>query len=801
MSPREDDPISALGHLRVVELAGPESRYCGKVLADLGADVIKVEPPGGDQSRHFAPFAGDEPDRERSLNFANFDANKRSVVLDLAAPDGRDEARRLADSADMLIESFAPGYVDDLDLGFESLVRNNPGLIVISVSPFGRTGPYRDYLGGDLVAQAMGGLMYVQGDDTRPPCAAPSDQASQLTGLHAAYGALAALRHRSVTGQGQHVDVSMHEVVAHMMLSIPRYAYFGEIVRRTGTASPVAPNGYYKCSDGYACVSVFFDDHWLRMVEWMGLDALDDPIWHDGDFRRANPDLIDDMVAEFARSQTVREIVDEGQRRHIVVSAMHSLEEVVDGPQLRERDYFVQVDHPRIGRHRYPGAPYRLSRTPWRVRRPAPLLGQHQDEVLGDRKATADRPKPFEGQARRSGGGSSEAPLRGVRIVDFSRVWAGPFGTRYLADLGAEVIKIESSGYLDTLRTSKQSAPLYTEINRSKLGITVNFRDPRGQALVKRLVEVTDVVMENFSAGVMERRGLGYDELSKANPGVIMVSMPGFGSTGPIASHLSYGQSLMAYSGLAVLWGYPDSSYEARPKVHYPDFISAASASTAIVAAIEHRARTGVGQRIEVPQAESVISSMGVAVLDYTVNGRSQQPMGNRSPNTAPQGCYPCRGDDQWCVISCGSDDQWSRLREVIGDPGCTQDPRFDATASRLEYQDELDEGIAEWTRHYTPYQVMRMLQKHGVPAGVVQSSEQLYQDYHLRSRGFIVESQNAEWGRLENSGVVVGLSASPGRIDRGMPGVGEHNTYVFSELLGLSSDEVAQLSEEGVMR
>ena len=530
----------------------------------------------------------------------------------------------------------------------------------------------------------------------------------------------------------------------------------------------------------------------------MGIEALADPMWEDTGFRHSNPDVIDQFVAEFAAGFTVSEFVEEGQRHHLAVCPLNTVEDFVDSSQIRELGYFVPSKHPNIGDHAYPGAPYHFSETPWKVRRPAPLLGQHNQEIIGELekapRAVNRKPRDLPRSTK------PELPLRGIRIVDFTRIWAGPLGTRYLADLGADVIKIETSRYLDGGRDSKNRRPLFPELNRNKLGITLNFQDPRGVDLARHLVGVSDVVIENFAAGVMERRGLGYESLRQIKPDIIMVSMPGYGSTGPIAGHIGFGQNLMAYAGLTVLWGYSDSPLEARPKMHYVDFVSAAGASAAVMAGLEYRSQTGCGQFIEIAQVETLASTLGVPYLDKLVNGRSPQPVGNSSVSKAPHGCYPCRGDDQWCVISCTTEEQWKNLCKVLGEPSWTVDPMFGSLKSRIKHRVELDDLISRWTSDHTPNQVMRLLQRAGVPAGVVQNGENLYRDHHLRARNFIVETEHRGWGVLEHTGITVGLSETPGRIARGVPELGEHNEYAFLELLGTSREDFARMVDDKVI-
>ena len=382
-------PASALGHLRVLELGGPMGQHCGKLLADMGADVVKIEPPGGDPARRTGPFAREVEDPERSLYFLYFNTNKRSLVLDLASAAGRTHLRRLAATADVVIDSFPPGFLDEQGVGYRSLSRVNPALVMTSITPFGLTGPYRSFAGSDLVAQAMGGLMYVQGDDAKPPCAAPFDLAYQLASRHAAFATLAALHGRRSTGRGRHVDVSLQEVVAHLLFTVAKYAFDGQIVRRAGrliTNAP-PPSGYYCCKDGrWVSVSVIFLRHWQTLAQWIGNEVLKESLWEDRAFRYANQDLVIDAMEKFVGGFDLEEFVAAAQERGLSAVPINTLRGVVESPKNRARAWFAESAHPRLGPHRFPGAPYRLSETPWRVYRPAPLLGQHSQELLAELK-------------------------------------------------------------------------------------------------------------------------------------------------------------------------------------------------------------------------------------------------------------------------------------------------------------------------------------------------------------------------------------------------------------------------------
>ncbi len=787
---------SALGHMRVLDMAGHSGQYCTKLLADLGADVIKIEPPEGDPLRYLAPFVGDVPHHERGLHFLGLNTNKRSIVLDLNSQSDRDDFRKLVTTADVLVETSKPGYLSSLGIGYGDLSSINPALVFTSVTPFGQTGPYSRYAGGELIAQAMGGLMYIQGDDEKPPCMSPCYQAYHLASLHAAYATLVALHDRRETGLGQHVDVSLQEVVASLLFTITRYATFSDIVRRTGLAPPMTSTNHYQCKDGRVTLAVYFVNHWKTFAQWANNELLRDPIWEDIDMRVSNADVIDDGMAEFAMGLTQRELIEGGLKHHLAVVPIHTIADFVTSPHTQARKFFIDAQHPSIGKHKLPGAPYRLSETPWKLRRSSPLLGEHLAQVMEEAKKLPQKRPKVQQEAM-----GNDLPLSGVRVLDFSRVWSAPLTTRLMGDFGAEIIRIETADVLDAVRRNTGRNYQFPELNRSKMGATVDFKTPEGVELIKMLAKVSDIVIENYSRGVIERSGLGYDEFRKMRPDIIMMSMPALGNDGPHADYLAYGLQIMSYIGMADIWGYPESSFKARSKVHYPDFVSGATGAVALMAALEYRNISGRGQYIELAQAEAVAATMETAFMDHFISGRTWGPEGNRDMNASPHGCYPCQGDDTWCAIACYTEEEWLRLCEVMGHPEWTREEKFSTKDARLNNQAQLDEMIAQWTREYTPHQAMRLLQESGVPAGAVQTGEDLYRDIHLRDRDFIVEVSHSDWGRREHTGLTARLSRSPGRIERGTPAFGEHNRYVFTELLGLSDKEFEGLVRSGVIK
>ena len=385
---------TALGDLRVLDLAGPMGLYCTKQLADLGADVIKLEPPDGDPSRSVGPFYHDEPDPENSLYWFHFNTSKRSITLNIEAADGKDILSRLVAAADIMIETYPPGYLDSLDLGYSALKEINPGLILTSITPFGQTGPYSDFKGSDLVGQAMGGLLFICGWEDEPPTKAGASPAFHIASIHACAATLIALYHRDITGEGQHVDVSMQQCVAHSLQWVTQmYDLQKRIMVRSGRLGVPLQ----ECRDGWANVIALFD--WDKLVDWLesggGAEDLADARYKDMDYQ-IRPEVrqhITEVTDAFTRARDKKWVCEEAQKRGIIAIPCNSARDVVENPQLVSRSFFVDVEHPEQGDTlRYPGAPYRLSGTPWGIRRRPPFIGEHNRDIYeGELGFTAEQ--------------------------------------------------------------------------------------------------------------------------------------------------------------------------------------------------------------------------------------------------------------------------------------------------------------------------------------------------------------------------------------------------------------------------
>jgi crotonobetainyl-CoA:carnitine CoA-transferase CaiB-like acyl-CoA transferase len=799
----ESDSSGALSGLRVVDLTSRMGAYCGLLLANLGAEVILVEPPDGDPMRRQGPFQSDVPHPEGSLSFAAYHSNKRGIVLDLQSETGRETLQQLLRSADVLVEDRPQGYLEQLSLGYARLQSLNPALVVTSISGFGLSGPYRALKAPNIVAFAMGGLMNLCGHPGRPPLVGPCEIAYHLGSVHAAFGTLVAVYNRRGTGRGDHVEVSLQDVlVADPFLRIiTRYSVTGQILERSGHSQSTTVAETYKCKDGYARIFCNQPDHWKRLVEWLGNPAeLMDPKLEIVQNRHPLRPVIDRMIEARTLSSDTRTFFEEFQFRRLAAAPINSSSRFLEDPQTKHRQYLVEVNHAHLGRHRFPADPYKFSASPTRIERGAPLLGEHQQSVTSE----WSQPSRWSELACRSAEITNSFPFAGIRVLSFPTGIVGPALGSLLAEHGAQVITVEAGR---TLRSPQrgQRFQIATDLesHRNKKRVAINMKHPEGLTLAKQLIAMSDVVAENFSARVMASWGLDYPRMKEIREDIIMASLQAFGQTGPRRDFVSFGPILMAFSGMTYLWRDPEVERPgAACQTAFPDYVAPSYGALAILAALDYRARTGKGQYIDISQAETAASMLGPAYLEWLINDREPQPQGNFSSTAAPHGCYKCKGADSWCVISIETQEEWVRFCEIVGLGEWATDTRFVDLAARVAHKQELDALVESWTLQQTPNQVMLVLQRDGIAAGVVQTAEDLYRDPHLRERGFARDVFHKEVGWVTRAGPSIRLTEGDAFArDEFAHSAGEDNEVVFGELLGLSSAQIKDLTDREVLR
>ena len=814
---RDDLPLSPY---RVIDLTGRQGALCGRILGDLGADVIKVEPPGGDPARAVAPFYRDTGHPDDSLSFWAYNANKRSVVLDLERSDDRDRVRGLIAGADFVIESAPPGHLDGLGLGYAELSCNHEDLIMVSITPFGASGPHQDYAGGDLVSLAAGGLLYLCGLPDRPPVTIAEPQSYNQAGAQAAVGALVAHEHRQRTGVGQHVDVSIQEAVANALDWVQQYYDIRGVICKRGTTPglKIHRNWIWRCKDGYVSWVWWVGAGWGRknvpLVEWMAEEGLSPELrgvaWEQMSLYKVSQEQVDAWETAFAAffaNHTVAELVEGALERRLLLYPVNDAAGVVQNRQLAHREIFADLmpsgkDEP----VKYPRPPVRSPTPLAAVTRPAPRVGEHTAEVLSEPARTRPAPRP--------GGAPDEGrALEGLKVADFTWLVAGPALAKNLTLFGATVVKVEFSGRLDGTRQSGpfagkptfNSSGHFANHNAGKLSLGVDLSDPLGLDAARRLVEWADVVIENFTPGVMERWGLGYEGIAKINPKAIVLSSSFQGQDGPDAAQPGYASLLHALCGINQINGWPDLPPTDIADA-YGDLIGVWYGLAALLAALDRRRVTGRGTYIDLSQFDAAVNFVAPVILDYLVNGRSAGPEGNCSAEAAPHGVYACaadpaaapESDDRWCAIAVYNDEQWRALVEVMGRPAWVKDVRFSSEAARRANADALDALIEEWTRPRNAEEVMRLLQGAGVPAAVAATAYDLFQDPQLRHREHFVRLDHPEMGRRSYDAPSFRLSRTPHELRRA-PLLGEHTHFVATELLGYTDEEFATLLAEGV--
>lgn len=826
---RDSISPSPLAPYRVLDLTNEKGWLCGKIFADLGADVIKVEPPEGDPARRKGPFFGDDPDPEKSLFWMAYNTGKRGIALNPDDPEDQAKLRGLIETTDFLIESFSPGKMKRLSMDYPDLEKINPGLIMASISPFGQTGPRARWKGPDIVPWAMSGYMWMTGEaDKAPLRISQPTQAYLHAGAMAAVGCLMAHHYRAMTGLGQHVDISAQQCPSWMLTNT--YAYWDLMQKNLSRAGVKRHFGeshiktLWKALDGY--ISFMFSGgvigakgqrrvvelmdkdgmagDWLKAIDWDEIDAFS------SNNSEKHLDRITDAFSRFFETKTRAELFEEAVDSGIMLAPVNTVAEVAGHPQLEARDFWTSIMHPHLGQSiRFPGPPVRMSETPWRIEAPAPLMGEHNGQVFSEKQIEQ---RSYEGKSESGRFQDSQSaeirPLAGLRVLDLTNTVLGPTTTRYLSDHGATVVKIETMTRPETTRIASPFSGGEPDVNQSgyfathnagKLSVTLNMKMPGAKSVLEKLICWSDVLIESFAPGVMERWGFSYGDVKKINPVIIMASTCLEGQTGPYSAHRGYGQSVSAMAGWFELTGWPDGE-PIGPYSAYSDFIDWSYLLVSILTALDYRQRTGLGQYIDQSQFESALHFLSPAILDYESNHRVATRIGNRNPYAAPHGAYRCSGEDRWCVIAATTEEEWERFCRIVDNPALSAEDRFRTLSGRKQHEDELDRHIETWTIAHRAEDVMEKLQAAGVPAGVVQNAEDLFGDPQLNHRGHFASLDHPEMGRYHIATSVFHLSRCDNAPRTPAPLMGEHNERVLKEFLKLDDDEIEALIEQGAL-
>lgn len=805
--------------VRVVDLAAEPGQITARLLADLGAEVVKVEPPGGDPLRRVGPFfedrsfegrsfedpsfegssVGDPRDPEASLRFFAWNAGKTSIVCEAADPrlDG------LLAAADVVIDT--PGWPGAFELDTDRA----PRAVWVRITPFGLDGPRASWRASDLGAMAASGNMYSTGFPDRAPLRCTEPSAYAHVGPEAAIAALSGL----ASGRPQVIDVSIQEaVIVSNMGSLFDYAREGGSRGERLGARMGRTREIWHCRDGWVSFGlrggVARAPTYWKMTKLLEAEGISTPAWSERDWDAFNQNELDDRelreieapLAVFFERHTMLELYELAAADDIMLATANSPREIYASTQLAARSMFAELGAIERFPTRFALASSADGRVaPLDARRPAPRLdaGPLPDwsgnRTRSDSSHRSDRsaPSPAKGEA-----------WRGARILEFGSGAAGPIASRFFAEHGASVIRIESRSRPEFLRTMAVAARsphglegsgIFGALNVGKKSVTLDLKHPDGLAIAKRLIGWSDLVLENFAPKAMRGFGLDYETLVEEMPDLVMVSACMNGQTGPHRNYPGFGSQGSALAGFTLLTGYPDRE-PVGPFATITDSLAPRYCATAMAAALLYRRRTGRGLHVDLSQVEAGQYALSPWLLDYAVNGHILGNMGNRSPRTVPHGAFPCLGEDRWVAVATWSDEQWARLAGIIG----LDDPSLATLEARTRRVDEVESAVSDWTARHGREEICERLQAEGIEAVPVQDWQDVVEDPQLAARGHFERLEHPVLGECAYQHNGFRLSDAPARYARPSPTLGEHTDEVLRDVCGLSPEEIAALRARG---
>ncbi|OBA78560.1 acyl-CoA transferase [Mycobacterium sp. 1164966.3] len=776
-----------LDELRVLEISDRiAGGYCGKLLADAGAEVRKIEPPQGDSLRRWSATGSPVPPPGDSPLFSYLNAGKRSVTC----PADSDRLRAELSAADVVVVTAGPSRAAALGVDPQRLLADCPRAVVVTISDFGWTGPYVDRAASEFTLQAWAGSPGFRGDPAGPPIAIGGDLGEYMGGVFAAFGTLAVLRRVEQGGPGEHLDLSMLEAITWMQSSEWLHSQLLKVppIRRTLEVPSIEP-----AKDGYVGITMVTGQQWLdfaAMVECPQFTEIEQLQFQIG--RWAYRDFIREQIGPWMAERTVEEIVELGQLFRLPIAALGN------GSTIRDMDYVTQrgvfVRNP---------AGFHQPRPPWLMSRSAPAPVGDTASAGADNDESPWRKREHDNPA------APGLPLRGVRIVDLTAFWAGPAATHVLAAFGADVVKVESIQRPDGIRYSGgmrkdvddwwEYGWVFHAMNTNKRSVTLDLNSDDGRRLFKALVAGADVMIENFSPRVMDNFALTADVLLQQNPKLVVARMPAFGLDGPWRERVGFAPTMEQLAGLAWVTGLPENP-PVTPRGAC-DPLAGVHAAFAVLAALQFADRTGTGQQVELPMIETVLNVTAIQPIEHEVFGVTLTRRGNRGHGQAIQNIYRCAGpDDDWIAITVQDDQQWRALVELMGRPSWC-DAGLSTVVARHERADEIDERLRDWFAGQPLESTVQRLAAVGVPVAPVVSPSLVTENPQLRDRGFFEQLVHPSTGPgLYPCPPFARLAGQDRWLHRPPPRLGEHNDEVLCDRCGLSGEELARLAADEVI-
>lgn len=800
------DPL-VLSGIRVLEIGcGYAVAYAGKIFADFGAEVIKVETQEGDEIRQIPPLLNSEDHNSQSALNAWLNTNKKSVTFNYLKEDDQKWMSELISSCHVVLDSRALTQgVEILQRSLDEFLNNSDqksSPIEIYLTWFGENGPYSKFEGSEAVCRALAGAVFGSGDPKGPPLLPHDIQTGIVAGIAAFSSAMAALI-GAEDGNRRYV-LSIHEIafsVVEMeagMVQDNRHPKERLGINRFCTTHP---GGIYKTQDGWIGLFAHTLPQWSSLCTAIGFpEYSSDPRFANGATRMKHADQIDAFLLPALMSKTAQTWFELLSRAKFPVVLVPTMEELLAQKVHRERNAFVPIQAEKL---KFDGVivPLPLGDDGPLKGGTAPIKGA-DDHFY--RSKTALRSIP-----RRENAESGLAPLRKMRVIDLTMGWAGPFATRTLADFGAEVIKVESTKYPDWWRGTHYTNEFYQEklyeknsnfalMNRNKLGITLDLTSKEGRDILLDLVQTADILIENYSTEVLPKLGLDYEVLAKTNNRLVMVSMPAFGIGNDWSQIRAYGGTLEQASGLPHHTGFSDQP-PSLTSYAYGDPIGGWNASAASLLALFLQLNNGKGKHVNLSQVECMLPFVSPFLLEQSVSGFTRPRQGNSHPLHSPHNTYRCAGKDQWIVISVLDNKQWCALATLLQAPTLIHDSSLFNVAVRHIQQEKINSLITAWTEQRSAQECMNELQNAGIAAGVVKPVWEVQDDIHLRSRGVFRQIHREYLGEYLATTPVFREADSPLKSIRSAPTLGEHSQEVLSRVLGINAEKFLTLEQKGI--
>ena len=777
--------------LKIVEVVGDRpgiaSAYAGWLLSCMGADVTRLVPTEAGPTNEDTPI---------TLALEALALGKSSLCI----PSDPQEMEALVSDQDILLtesldtlSSWVPSS--------EILLQRVPHLVVGVPSIFGLTGPHAETPATALDAQALSSVAWSMGEPGREPLSVPPGILEHQAGAWLASGVLLALEARNPRGNGRVVDVALCDVLASYVAGNCRfYIHHGLEWQRSGRRASGSGGAYpfvnLPCADGEVCLCGRTREEWNRLIVAMG-----NPAWaSEPRYQRLRamgkeyPEEVDELLLPWFAAHTKVELEAIALEHNLTLAPIRRLDEALETPQFHERGFLVP-ETVAGSRVRVPSLPFRVART----------RSADAEDLAANLLTVTTQPRTVPASP---GQPADELPLAGLRVADFGWVWSAPWVSAILAELGAQVIKVEHGKRPDNLRLagrvirdgevvegpSREMSPMFHQVNHGKLGVTLNLKEPRAVELAKRLIDQCDLVIENMSPGSMDRSGLGYAELSATKPELVMLAMSVAGQHGTLASMRAYAPTMSSFIGLEGLIGYRDEAPIGALNFALSDPSASIHALLPVLAALRRARCTGEGCYIDFSQTEALLGTLRPYLIDAQLHGRQPPVMGNASPDMAPHGIYPAAGEDRWLTLAIGGASAWKALTEVASDQDWTKDPRFGTAKERRRHVSALDDAVAGWTRTWDRDDLVRRLRAVGIASSPVLSIEEMWNDPQVSARRSKHSVEVPSYGALDVFRAPWRFSDCEPEITRCGPATGEHNAFVFGELLGLSHNDIEAL-------